>query len=54
MAKKEKSNEILIKQAVTEGIKAGRLLATSETKNAYKDTEKRLFAHTVLLEKNRK
>lgn len=39
----------VIKDAVNAGLQAGRVQAASETKNAYKDTEKRLYAFPVLL-----
>ncbi|MDR2513756.1 MAG: hypothetical protein LBD02_00925 [Christensenellaceae bacterium] len=38
----------VIEKAVNAGLQAGRVQAASETKNAYKDTEKRLYAFPVL------
>jgi len=53
MAKKtiETDTTKIIKEAVVEGLKAGKISALGESKNAYKDTEKRLYAHAVLLTK---
>ena len=47
----DKDIDAIILKAVKEGIKAGRSETFKYTNNAYKDTEKRLYAYNVLLQK---
>jgi len=55
MAQKKKSNTVdiraVIKEAVNAGLQAGHVAANRTTGDAYKATERRLYAYPVLLQK---
>lgn len=51
MGKKTPSIEEIIKKAVDAGLEAGRLSAERSTRNAFKDTERRLYALPTLRQK---
>ncbi len=51
MSKKNPSVEEIIKKAVDAGLEAGRLSAERSSRNAFKDTERRLYALPTLRQK---